>query len=83
MMEKKPTREISNRLIKDKLFKNRHISDKNYFTRQRKLSFPLMIRLIMRKSVKSLQLILNELRHQLNLPSISHSAFSQRRAQLK
>ena len=42
-----------------------------------------MTLLIMRKSVKSLQLILNELSHQLSLPSISHSAFSQRRAQLK
>jgi hypothetical protein len=38
---------------------------------------------MMRKSVKSLQLLLNELSHQLNLPSISHSAFSQRRAQFK
>ncbi|NJO16060.1 MAG: hypothetical protein HC877_10005 [Thioploca sp.] len=37
----------------------------------------------MRTSVKSLQLILNELSHQLDLPSISHSAFSQRRTQLK
>ena len=42
-----------------------------------------MILLIMRKSVKSLQLILNEISHHLGFPSISHSAFSQRRVQLK
>ncbi|MDY6993852.1 MAG: hypothetical protein SVR94_14795, partial [Pseudomonadota bacterium] len=36
-----------------------------------------------KESVKSLQLILNELKNQLSIPSISHSAFSQRRAQLK
>lgn len=42
-----------------------------------------MMVLIMRKSVKSLQLILNEISHQLGLSSISQSAFSQRRVQLK
>jgi len=57
--------------------------DGKCFVRTRKLSFGLLIIMILRKSMKSLQLILNELADELGIGSISNSAFTQRRALLK
>lgn len=57
--------------------------DEKSFMRTRKLSFGLLIIMILRKSMKSLQLILNEIAEELGIGSISNSAFTQRRAQLK
>jgi hypothetical protein len=54
-----------------------------YFTRIRKLFFPLALILILRKSGKSIQLVLNELSPDLNIEPISNSAFTRARSKLK
>jgi len=75
---------ISQKLIEDEEFKNRHKSKKEVFTRIRKLHFSLVVVLILQKSLKSLQLILNEMIMALGKKySLSNSAFTQARANLK
>jgi hypothetical protein len=62
----------------DRGFVQRHVLNERSFTRNRKLPFNAVLELLLRKSVKSLQLILNE--WVLNLDYfISASAFSQAR----
>ncbi len=53
------------------------------FTRDRQLVFSLMIVMILRKSVKSIQQVLNEVMTWLNVPPVTASAFSQARYQIK
>ena len=60
-----------------------HRANGSDFTRTKKLSFPLLILLLLQKGVKSLQLLLNEMSMHLGVEPVSHSAFSQRRMQLK
>lgn len=60
-----------------------HRANGSDFTRTKKLSFPLLIVLLLQKGVKSLQLLLNEMSMHLGVEPVSHSAFSQRRMQLK
>ena len=51
---------ITRDLLNDPKFIEEHRADPKFFTRQRKLGFVNVILLILQKSVKSLQLILNE-----------------------
>jgi hypothetical protein len=52
--------EENRRMIESKWFKEQYRKKTEAFSRIRKLSFPIMIVLILQKSVKSLQLRLNE-----------------------
>jgi len=83
MDKKKQTIEENRNLIKDESFKNRHRVAEKFFTRIRKLYFSLLLILILRKSVKSIQLVLNELSLDLNIEPISNSAFTRARAKLR
>lgn len=64
-------------------FKASHRTEPRYFTRDRALTFPLVILLILQKSVKSMQLVLNEFYGKLNRRSVTSSAFTQARAHLR
>ena len=81
-MKKKQAVEISQKLIQDEEFKSRHRKSRTAFTRTRKLCFSFLIIVILRKSVKSSQLILNELTvsHGGDDDTVSSSAFTQARA---
>ena len=76
--------EVIKALLGDPSFKNRHRSKPQAFSRLRKLTFPVMILLILQKSLKSLQLRLNEFFSK--LPGlqrvVSASAFTQARRAL-
>lgn len=71
-------------LLSDSLFKNRHRSKLKAFSRNRKLRFPLVILLVLQKSMKSLQLVLNEFFSKLpgTRVVVSASAFTQARRSL-
>jgi len=75
--------EGNNKMIKSEWFKEQHRKTKEAFSRMRKLSFPALIVLIVQKSVKSLQLRLNEWFEEFGDETVSSSAFSQARANLK
>lgn len=64
-------------------FKASHRTAAKYFSRERILTFPLMLLLILRKSAKSLQVVLNEFFNQLQSGLVSKSAFSQARSHLR
>ena len=64
-------------------FKARHRRDDKAFTRERSLSFGLVLVLVMRNSVKALQNVANEAMTWLGLPTVSASALSQARYKLK
>ena len=70
-------------LIESEAFKEQNRKTDQAFTRMRKLTFPRMIVLIIQKSVKSLQLRLNEILSYLGSQTVSNSAFTQARANLK
>jgi hypothetical protein len=57
--------------------------DDKAFTRARSVSFALVVALVMRNSVKSLQNVVNEAMTWLGRPTVSASALSQARYQLK
>jgi len=82
-MKKKQLLEKSQELINSETFKERHRASEKYFTRTRKLCFSLLIILIIRKSVKSMQLILNELSMELDTKPVTAAAFTKARAKLK
>jgi hypothetical protein len=69
-------------MIESEKFKQTHRTQANYFSRERILSFQVTLLLILRKSAKSLQLWLNELRQNWELPTVTASAFSQARQHL-
>jgi hypothetical protein len=75
--------ETSRGLIEDEAFKNRHRESSKAFTRVRGLPFALMLVLILRKSVKSLQNIVNEAMTCLGAAPVTASAYSQARYKLK
>ena len=62
--------------------KSSHRIGANSFSRNRKLNFPTLIGLILQKSVKSLQIKLNEYFAYLEFETASASAFTQARANL-
>ena len=70
-------------MIESEWFKEQHRKRKEAFSRVRKLSFPVLIVFIMQKSVKSLQLRLNEWFEWFGGETVSNSAFTQARANLK
>lgn len=66
----------SRELIADEAFKHRHRVTPKAFTRTRHLPFALMVVLILRKGVKSLQNLVNEAMSWLELAPVTASAFS-------
>lgn len=76
--------EIFKKLLNDIGFQNRHSKTETAFTRKRKLTFVLMVMLILQKTVKSLQLRLNEFFEKLKVKFLTASAgaFSRARAKL-
>jgi hypothetical protein len=71
-------------LIEDEGFKGRHRERQKDFTRVRSLPFALVLVLVMRKSMKSLQNVVNEAMTWLNEPLVvTASAYSQARYKLK
>lgn len=75
--------ETSRKLIKDEDFKARHRSTPTAFTRLRALPFSIMMLLLLRKSLKSLQLVLNEFFLESDKHPVTASAFTQARAHLR
>lgn len=70
-------------LIHDDDFKARHRQAKKYFSRERILTFPVVLMLLAQKSAKSMQLVLNEFCAKLKVPLVTSSAFTQARSHLK
>lgn len=75
--------EVSQNRINAEDFKGRHRRDEKAFTRERSLSFALVLVLVIRNGVKSLQNIVNEAMTWLERPTVSASALSQARYKLK
>jgi len=75
--------EITRGLLSSETFKSTHRTEPKYFTRDRKLTFPVVTQMIMRKSVKSIQVQLNELYLDSVLPVVSGSAYTMARSHLK
>ena len=67
----------------DEQFKGRHRTEERYFTRRRALTFPVMMVLMLQKSVKGMQLVLNELFEKLKQHPVTSSAFTQARGHLR
>jgi hypothetical protein len=70
-------------LIFDNFFKQRHRVNSQAFTRDRALPFALVFVSVLRKSLKSLQNVVNELMTDCNRDPVSGSAYSQARYKLK
>jgi len=81
-MKKEKAVDISRKLFNDDQFGCRHRKDERFFTRNRILTFGLVAMLILKKSMKSLQLILNEFAGFFNLMPVTGSAFTQARSHL-
>lgn len=75
--------EITRALLNSADFKNRHRVNDQAFTRVRCWSFAVVLVLILRKSVKSLQNVVNEATTWLMMAPVTASAFSQARYKLK
>jgi hypothetical protein len=71
------------KLLKDEEFKSHHRTSPKVFLRERKLTFSLVILLILQKTMKSIQLRLTEVFGQLDLDPATNSAFTQARRHLK
>jgi len=76
------TLRVYQRLFGCKRFEKQHKTSKQAFTRNRKLPFGAMLELLLRKSIKSLQIKLNEWNEALDY-SITASAFSQARKKFR
>lgn len=70
-------------MISDNDFKNRNRKTEKMFTRLRSLPFAVVLTMVLRKSVKSLQCIVNETMRDLGLDEVTASAYSQARYKLK
>ncbi|NJM11289.1 MAG: hypothetical protein HC889_04815 [Synechococcaceae cyanobacterium SM1_2_3] len=77
------TIETTRRLLTDKGFKSRHHTSNPAFTRVRCLPLAVVLVLILRKSVKSLQNVVNEVMAWLTADPVTASAFSQARYKVK
>lgn len=75
--------EITRRLLDDEGFKSRHRASDQAFTRVRCLPLAVVLVLILRKSVKSLQNVVNEAMAWLRVAPVTASAFSQARYKLQ
>jgi hypothetical protein len=69
--------------MRDERFKDKHRLAKAVFTRVRSLPFELVLVMILRKSVKSLQNVVNEAMLWLETDTVTASAFCQARYKLK
>jgi hypothetical protein len=74
---------VSRECINDDDFRSRHRTDDRYFTRCRKLTFVIVILLLLRKSMKSIQCTVNELFMALGIESVTAAAFSQARKRIR
>jgi Transposase DDE domain len=83
MPKKAQVVEVSRTLIENEDFKNRNRKAETMFTRIRCLPFALVLIMILRKSTKSLQCIVNETVVSLGMEEVSASAYSQARYKLK
>ena len=83
MSRKAQAIEKSRELIKDDSFNARNRKSENMFTRIRCLPFELVLIMILRKSTKSLQCIVNETVISLGMEGVTASAYSQARYKLK
>lgn len=73
-----------NKEVEKEEFVNDHKRNKNDFTRNRTLTYPIMFLLLLRKSIKSLQLVLNELFIYNHISqTVSGSAYNQARKKFK
>ncbi len=77
------TIETTRRLLAAEGFKSRHRASAQAFTRVRCLPFAVVLVLILRKSVKSLQNVVNEAMAWLMVEPVTASAFSQARYKLQ
>ena len=77
------TIETTRHLLTDEGFKSRHRASEQAFTRVRCLPFAMVLVLILRKSVKSLQNVVNEAMAWLTAAPVTASAFSQARYKLQ
>ena len=68
--------------MEEESFKEEHRKIKTAFTRNRKLTFPILVVLLLKKSLKSLQLTLNEFTSTFNRDSVTNSAFTKARHNL-
>jgi hypothetical protein len=75
--------ETTRRALADDAFKTRHRTTAKAFTRVRQLPFALVITLVLRKSMKSLQNVVNEAMTWLDVEPVTGSAFSQARYKFK
>lgn len=75
--------ETSRELVGEEGFKERHRWTDKDFTRARSLVFALVVALVLRKSMKSLQNVVNEAMLWLERSSVSASAYSQARYKLR
>jgi len=64
-------------------FVKQHRHDEKHFIRGRKLDFVMVLLIILQKSVRSLQNVLNNLYEQLGSQTVTASAFTQARKHLK
>jgi hypothetical protein len=78
-MKVKRVLEKTRQLIFDEAFKNRHRTSTKVFTRVRQLPFALVVTLVLRKSMKSLQNVVNDAMAWLGAEPVTASAFSQAR----
>jgi hypothetical protein len=70
-------------MLKDEEFKSHHRTNPKVFLRVRKLTFSLVILLVLQKTMKSIPLRLNEVFGQIDLGLSTNSAFTQARWHLK
>ena len=80
MNKKTRAAETGRQLINDDDFKARHRITDKAFTRLRTLTFSVVLILVIRKSLKSLQLVLNEFAQEHDIAPVTDSAFTQARA---
>lgn len=62
--------------------REKHRKAKRHFSRSRILTFPVVLAILIQKSVKSMQIVLNELLEKMEVPVVSSSALSQARSHL-
>jgi len=73
---------VSRQLIQSKALCESYWTHAKAFTRSRCLTFPILLLLMLRNSVKSLQLLLNELAWEQQTRPVTASAFTQARSQV-
>lgn len=70
-------------MIQSQALREKYRAAQKYFSRNRVLTFPLVLSIVLQKSAKSMQNVLNELFEKRELAGVSSSAFTQARSHLK